>query len=345
MKQTLFLLLFILTAFYCTSQDLDYTNYKGFFEYSLLYNNKIYIPIRPKEVGFVHKIFKKSIRNENGIYLHFTSGSWNASIPYAWSIFEDIALNVTYYLSSTGQGIIPHIEYREFETRDSIELYSLPPDTEIKSDYEWITPLDDYQSSFRRLKRPFSWQEINQLMNSNKSFDINNQSHNLLQLYFRDTTTLFIWQSKIPAELDSNKNEIWQEVAVYTSPKTDFEYPPFKYSNSYSGTKTHINGITDSLFFDGHFKIIKQYDQTFIINREHALIYHMGEKAIKRIGKVVIEGDYPAIRGKKLFIEDRDNSQIIFFAPVTWEDNDLPKPRVRVMNEAEMKEKFKYVMD
>jgi hypothetical protein len=125
----------------------------------------------------------------------------------------------------------------------------------------------------------------------------------------------------------------------------DLEYAPRKYSDSYSGTKTQFKAIKDSLFFDGHFKIIAQNEHKFIINREHGLIYYLGKKEIARIGKVDVTDDYPVLRGKKLFIEDRDNNEIIFFAPVSWEKNRHPKPKVRTMNEQEIKEKFRYVME
>lgn len=99
------------------------------------------------------------------------------------------------------------------------------------------------------------------------------------------------------------------------------------------------------MFFDGHFKVVTQNNEKYIINRNHGYIYYLGKKKIERIGKVQVAENYPKIQGKPLFIEDRDQNRLIFFAPIEWEDTKLPKPNVYYMQEDEMREYFKYVME
>jgi hypothetical protein len=321
------------------AQKLDFSPYEGKFDYALLDQTCIYIPLRPIEAGYTHEIWKRCLTPNSKVTLHYGSGPWSLRHSFAWSKSKDMTFGVSFWGSNTGRANT-YVDYREFEKKDSVELVRTASDEEIiKKKSVWVTPMHEYYNSFFRLsKRP--GQAYTDAMYNTLDFDIYAPSPDRIQFYLRDTTALYIWECQLPAD----RNPDWKEIKVYTSPKTDFEYAPLKYSKSYSGTKTALNAIQDSLFFEGHFKIIAQGEHKFIINREHALIYYIGNEQIVRIGSVSVPHNYPTIRSKKLFIEDRDNGEIIFFGPVTWEDNNHPKPKIKVMNEAEMKEKFKYVL-
>ena len=104
--------------------------------------------------------------------------------------------------------------------------------------------------------------------------------------------------------------------------------------------------IKDTMFFKGHFRTINQNDQIFFVHLQHGGIYYLSEKTIDKIGQVDLTNYKFQLKGDNIFIEDRDNNQLIFFAPVEWMRDDLPKPNVRIItDEKEFKEMFKYVLE
>lgn len=119
-------------------------------------------------------------------------------------------------------------------------------------------------------------------------------------------------------------------------PYTDKNYVP-------SGHHHQYEAIDDSLFFEGHFKIVPQGKERFVINTQHGAIYWLGQQAIQKVGQIQMD-QYLSLNNKKLYIEDMDNNQIILFAPVEWKNNNLPKPKVKVMNKQLIQEKFQYIL-
>ena len=199
----------------------------------------------------------------------------------------------------------------------------------------------DYIHSFRKARYLPNLDEMKAIIDS-LSFDIHSFNDNEIKFYLRDPDAFYIWQCELPKKGSIGE---WKQLAVYVTPEIDMEYPPRKYSESFNKKKVKYNSIKDSLFMDGHFKVIIQNENTFIINRNHGNIYLVAKKKIIRIGKVDVENNYPKLGGKALFIEDRDNNQIIFFAKVEWVKNKYPKPKVKIMDKEEMNEKFKYVLE
>ena len=325
-------------SFTAPGQQLNYKLYEGRFDYALIEDSKIYSVNRANDWNSADYIWTKSLQKPSPVFINYSTAFLKPNYPSAWIKTRNTLFYIIFFSSNTGLANT-YIHYREPEKKDSLEMTKSINIKEIPEVRLWITPLSDYYDSFFRLKRIPNRTQTEAMYNT-LDFDIHAPSPNLVRFYLRDTTALYVWECQLPAA----SNPDWKEVKVYTSPKTNFEYPPLKHSKSYSGTKTVRNAIADSLFFDGHFKVIEQGTNKFIINREHAIIYYISDTAIVRVGSVAVPDNYPTIRGKKLFIEDRDNGQLIFFAPVSWENNSYPKPKVKVLNEKEMKEKFKYVL-
>lgn len=338
LKKIVFIILVSSKLFGCYGQDSIQFMHEGIFEYALVSGSEVYIPIRPSLTGKVHIIWKKKMYVESPVYLHLCSAPENPNFGFAWSKSGDTIFNLDFWRSNSGRS--SYINYRQFESKDSLELTYLPRDLEIKKNTFLLIPLLHYFKSFGKLRYKLNREELIDIDNT-LNFDIYAPNDKKLEFYLRDKEAFYIWECDVP---DKGIVANWHQVSVYGLKDWDVNYPPRKYSESYSSEKVKLNSIPDSLFLQGHFKVVVQGKNKFIVNREHALIYYMNDKEIVKVGGIDVSKDYPTIRGKKLFVEDRDNKEIIFFAPVIWEKNKYPKPKVRVMSEAEMKEKFKYVL-
>jgi hypothetical protein len=199
-----------------------------------------------------------------------------------------------------------------------------------------------------------------------------------IEFYIRDMKQLTRWHYKYPPTyLDHEESDAWKEIITYSSdtlgsypyleenlwimnledgwqnhPKADRVLKKWKQveepycNNPYlpSGRKHKYKAISDSSFFQGHFKAIKQSEQRYLVNTLHGAIYILTPEKIVMIGQIKMD-DYFLLNEEKIFIEDRDHNRLIFFAPVEWENTNLPKPNVYYMKEDEMREYFKYVMD
>lgn len=319
--------------------QLDYSKFEGLFTYALIENRAFYMPIRPTEIGFSDIVWKKSLEKTSIPILHYGGGS-EIRKPYAWDKDTLNLYTVDYFASNSGQ-MNTYISYRPFERLDSIEIKKLPPDMEISKKLKWVNPMSDYYMSFFK-KLPFPSKSEVEKMYETLDFDIYSPVPNIVRLYLRDKCVFYIWEFHISDNYSTNQ---WTEVATYTSPNVDTLYRPLKYSNSYSGTRTSYNAVADSLFFEGHFKVIIQNNESYVINREHGKIYHLGKDSINLIGTVDFTNKYSVIRGQRFFIEDRDSNEIIFFAPVKWNSTPYPKPNVRIMDNIELKDKFKFILE
>jgi hypothetical protein len=342
MKKIILLFISLLICITSRAQIEKYAPYEGKFDYALLEENCFYIPFRPKEGEVVHILRKQCLSPKSMVIEHFSAGPENPKLSFAWAKRGNLAFGVDLMGFGERRSHINfnHLIYRKFETKDSVQMSNLTAIEALAEIHIQIPFLIEYYRSFKRYGEEPSSDKAVQEMYNTLNIDLYAPSPDLLQLYLRDTTTLFVWQIKLPED----ENDWWRQLAVYTSPKTNYEYPPMRNPKINAGLNTQLNGIQDSLFFDGHFKVIAQGEHKFIINREHGLIYHMGDKKIVRVGHVEVSATYPSLRGKKLFIEDRDKGDILFFGPVHWEETDLPKPKTRVMTEKEMKKKFKHVL-
>jgi len=340
MKKFIILILMFNPLLMVYGQDTISYLREGKLEYALVQDSSIYIPFRPNLSGFAAVIRKSDIYQTSSVIRHICSDPRNPNLPFAWCKNDVNLFSVAFWHSGNG-GRNMRIYYRIFETRDSLEMLRLPKNQEIKKESLFLTPLKKYFNSFYKVKYPGK-EELKAIENS-LSFDIYAQDSTLV-FYLRDKDAFYIWDCLLPTKGEWNTQ--WNELAVFTAPAFDMNYVPRKFSDSYTGTKTIQNSIKDSLFFNGHLKVIDQNNEKFIINREHGSIYYLGKKEIEKIGNISLNDYYFKIKGKRVFIEDRDNRQIIFFAPVEWSRDDLPKPKVKIItNEKEFKEMFKYVLE
>ena len=142
----------------------------------------------------------------------------------------------------------------------------------------------------------------------------------------------------IPTKEEIRRNRARQDTAEVLEEAYHPEWLPKK--------KKYIhNAIRDTMFFEGHFKAVEQDGSIFFVNLSHGSIYYMGKKQIEKIGRVKLEQYKFPILGNYVFIEDRDKNRLIFFAPVVWEDKDLPRPKTKTITDPEVfKNKFETVV-
>ncbi|MFW6020199.1 MAG: hypothetical protein ACOCPM_06420 [Bacteroidales bacterium] len=348
MKSLFICILFLFfTSFYSFSNDSTDFSREGVFDYALIKNSDFYAPIRPALFGYTNVIRKTDLKKKTIPVRHAVASSYDSTKSFNWFFVNNIVFSyhvITSHHAGRRLGLSVNIVYREFESRDSIEVSQSPPKRIIENTVS-VIPVLEY---FRALLKEYRAHEIVE-EKVNKFYDYLNfdiyfeQSDSLINFYMRDKDAFYIWETPLPEKSKSNTD--WQLKKAYAAPRYDPEFIPRTNNMFYDSLKTRHNAITDTLFFDGHFKVLEQNNEKFIINREHGRIYHMGENAIKLIGKVLVTNNYPTIMGNPYFIEDRDHNRLIFFAPVEWEDTTLPKPKVYYMKEEEKRKKFRYVVD
>jgi len=334
------LILVIVCKANCYCQNTLINNYEGVFDYALIEGSNLYAANKPAILGKSEYIMKKSIISKSIPVIHYSSGSDDNRFPYVWQK-NDALLYTAYYMHYKSKAPA-RVSFRKFEELDTIEVKSLP-NTFIKKESFSINPLNNYNWTLITHRRPYLSDSTIETYIHALSFDISIKGNSTIVFYLSDSDALYLWEGNIPTR-DYIQTD-WKEKIVYASINFKEDFIPRNESDSYTGKNTVSNAIKDTLFFEGHFKVIAQNNEKYIINRKHGYIYHLGNKAIERIGQVKLTEEYPKIQGKPLFIEDRDNNRLIFFAPVEWEDINLPKPNVYYMKEKEMREYFKYVLD
>ena len=308
-------------------------------EYALIEEKSLYQGIRPKNISESSFIVKIKLNNHDHSIIHYCADANNRKLPFSWCKSEDILFSILFmHYKDKAPSLI---KYRPFETLDSVQLE--------ESEEQWIkeytislTPLNDYNWSLATHRPKYLSDSTREAYVNALSFDITVKDDSLT-FFLTDKDALYIWDCKIPPK--GERYAKWNQVAVYTSQYFQEEFIPRNESKSYNKQKEIHNAIKDTLLFDGHFKVIVQNNEKYIINRNHGNIYHIGKMKIKYIGKVQEPDNYPKIQNKSLFIEDRDQNRIIFFAPVEWKNTNIPKPNVYYMKGDEMQEYFKYVMD
>ena len=322
------------------SQDTLKYNYEGVLDYALIEKKCFYNAYRNPVINKASYVLKKTINTESKPYVHYCSDSRDPRLPFIWTKNKN-ELYAAYFMHYKYKGPAV-IDYREFQKLDIIQIKSLP-NTLIKEESFSIAPLNDYNWALIT-HRPYLSDSIVETYIYALSFDITIEKDSILTFYLSDKDALYLWECVIPPKGAFRTD--WKEKTVYASINFKEDFIPRSEFNSYTGKNTILNAIKDTLFFDGHFKVIDQNKEKFIINREHGNIYYLGKKKIEKIGKVELIDNYLRIEEKRLFIEDRDNNQLIFFAPVEWMRDDLPKPNVRIItDEKEFKEMFKYVLE
>jgi hypothetical protein len=169
------------------------------------------------------------------------------------------------------------------------------------------------------------------------SFDIDVLDSTLIHYYLRDDEELTIWSFDYPPAGELPQKDGWRELITYTKrEQPDKREGQKPYRLLPGGDKTQLSSVSDESFFTGHFKVIRQDKQLFIINLNHGAVYHLGPEKIEKVAQLQPVPEERTIRGRRLFIEDRDNGELIFFAPVSLlgPRERLPKMRLILTREA-----------
>lgn len=155
--------------------------------------------------------------------------------------------------------------------------------------------------------------------------------------FIRDDHQFTIWEYIYTDHGDESRETSWKETSTYSRDSTDQHIKPERPIGWYvdpelayhpSGKQHRYEAIDDSLFFEGHFKVIAQDGEYYCINIGTGLLYHIGDQDIVRIGALDIK-DYPRwIFGKRLFIEDRDAGELVFFSAVERTNTKRPFPKI-----------------
>ena len=81
--------------------------------------------------------------------------------------------------------------------------------------------------------------------------------------------------------------------------------------------------ITDTAFFRGHNKAIQQGNQHWLINTSHGAIYYLADYGVVKVAQIENFQNYPAaLLQRRLFIEDRDKGELIFFSRLNRTDRE-----------------------
>ena len=110
--------------------------------------------------------------------------------------------------------------------------------------------------------------------------------------------------------------------------------------------KKQIKNSGRYLFFKGFLEVVKQNGNTYIINRHYGGIYHVSKTQITRVGQIDMENYTRKLRGKTVFVEDRDSNRLLFFAPVKQLTKSAPFPNIKVvLNDKKFRRMFKYIIE
>jgi len=177
-----------------------------------------------------------------------------------------------------------------------------------------------------------------------------------MEFLIRDTAQVTHWSYYYPPTPKGKSS--WEEIKTYSSvAKGEYSITDTmllkrgerkEFGNPYlpSGKKTVYESVGDSLFFTGHFKFIAQGENRFIINQHHGAIYYLGENAIEKVGQIDLANYTRTLKGQKLFIEDRDAGELIFFAEVEQFNSNLPFPKTRIiLDDKTFRKMFKNVIE
>ncbi|MCG8328772.1 MAG: hypothetical protein MI974_13860 [Chitinophagales bacterium] len=167
------------------------------------------------------------------------------------------------------------------------------------------------------------------------AYDIQHLEDSVYHVYIRNKKELTVWQYTYPDYGNSSSSDHWTDLVTYSVDSTNY-MPTATFKRRGGGIPNIKNynyeSITDTDFFEGDFKVIKQKNNTFCINIHNGSIYYIGSTFIKKVGSVVLN-NYPTfLMGRPLFIENRDTEEIIFFSNVERLNRELPFPNIKQIN-------------
>jgi hypothetical protein len=342
MKRILYIILIIfeLQVYAQTARD-----FNNGLSYSFVENNEILLLENPEPEEYY--MLEINMRSENIpkrtiIELILNSGfskSWSVSDNYIsyLSVFGPPS-NIKFELRYDKLDSLNFIQRKKFDKELGRQLQENNDEDEIfdvligqlvnnpnKITYKLLVPKYLYE---QRVKRKSG---------HNSDFQASlNLDKRTICVYIRTLKDFTIWNYGL---LNNN----WKEIKTFSSDSVC----NFRHLDKYSPdcNKIVYHSISDSLFFQGHFKAIRQGENTFLINQSHGAIYWIGENAIYKVGQIDLENYKQQLLNQKLFIEDRDNNQIIFFSKVERLNNEYPFPDIQlILSEKDFEKKFGNVL-
>lgn len=341
-------------------------------EYTSIEQGHILLGLQPTEKKQSERIkrFNLKIRKEPAIT--YTPILNNSYLPFCWKVGGDTikTLYMTYgYGSFPERGQIG-IKTFELQVKDSLQiikenqllkeqLQKLHPE---QKDFELALRQRIYSKGFKYNNRvllpllDYFEQKANVvnylddiLLSTSFDFLIKQESQIItLVFYIRTQYGLTLWEYSYPSLGIDSKQSDWKELKTYSQ----LNFFPEKQDSLNrhllpSEESTIFSSIPDSSFFKGHFKIIRQKENVFIINQEIGNVYYVGEREISKIGHLQNIGNYPKwLLNRPIFIEDKDKEQLIFLTKLKKSREDLPFPNfIEILNLETAKELFPILFD
>jgi hypothetical protein len=344
-------------------------------EYSVKENGRLfYTYIKPRDAGSNETYIRSVNLLKKEIYprVRFISD------PKGWKVKDDIIfrIKISQRKNSIGSAEIKHYI---LETKDSLEvlLEKRQLGLEFKSKYghlkgkerikkalefEGIKSKEKYNPAYKNfygsknipIYKALSWQIMEEKYKresdntaSKINLDLLINDKESLCFFIRYNNIFTIWEYKYPTINDDKYHQgRWKEILTYSS-TTSIPFLSTNAKDYYPSGKeeqTKYEAIKDDAFFDGEFKVIKQGKNRFVINTVHGAIYHIGSSQIVKVGQVELKEYKRRIGGKSLFIEDKDEEEVIFFAPVKIISNKANAPYLKtkvILEDSEFNRIFK----
>ena len=367
MKYSIFSLLLILFFLDIQAQNLN-------LEYSLIRDNYLHVGfIIKKDNGTSEKVKAYNLkRNLPHPKSPNTSFLLNSYFPYAWKLFENHCYVASGYGSFPSRGSISFANY-PLVTKDSLQLAKTWakeekalirkfPDEKEREKYKMrqiydevmarntqgVTPayyLALLYSTIKRFKRKEYLYEI--------TYDFVPLGGRQFLFYVRSPKQLSIWkynypEYRLPPDPNHDSDDDWEELITYSADTTGSYKKPTDIGRDLmfaSGDKHVYNAIADSAFFDGFLNVIPQGEESFVVNLKWGGIYHIGQSKIEKVGQIDL-AQYPKwLLGRRIYIEDQDAQELVFFSKVERIRNDLPFPKIKeILSESEFQAAFKHVV-
>lgn len=286
---------------------------------------------------------------------YYSSSGW----PHNWTLTRDgrlLTMNVSVrsreaYFSMYQTVLLPKdakrlaqedtifyekIKKNEHLQRSFASLYLLTRKIEAKHLFrvkplvEWSL-LHKYHTRLKKYSNPrikASSQFIQQNPPEDADFHLN-ESTQEYHFYLRTARSLMIWKWKYPQLYTYEKSEKnWQIERFYGLDKQAFLPPPgIALGNPILPKAARFlpQSILDTAFFRGHNHVVWQGKHCWMVNTSHGAIYYLTKNKVVKVAQIEYFKDYPAIfSGKRLFIEDRDKGELLFFNKITHLVPNLP---------------------
>lgn len=153
------------------------------------------------------------------------------------------------------------------------------------------------------------------------------------------------WPHNWTLTRDGKSEKNWQIERFYGLDKQAFLPPPgIALGNPILPNAARFlpQSILDTAFFRGHNHVVWQGKHCWMVNTSHGAIYYLTKNKVVKVAQIEHFKDYPAIfSGKRLFIEDRDKGELLFFSKITHLVPSTPLFKHRcLLDEGELRQAF-----